>query len=90
MYKQAYELTHNMPREQKCTITLHFDAACDKRHYNASDASIKEIAVLLPGDRDEVKSPQDIIIQCLKKPIKCFVLFDCLRDISRHREGESM
>jgi hypothetical protein len=62
VYKQAYELTCNMPREQKCTITLHFDAAYDKRHYNAPDASVKEIAVLLLGDGDEVKSSQNIII----------------------------
>ncbi len=83
MYKQAYELTYNMPREQKCTITLYFDAACDKRHYNASDASVKEIAVLLSGDGDEVKSSQDIIIHCrhsdgLQHISDCHPFYPCL------------
>jgi hypothetical protein len=29
-------------------------------------------------------------IQCLKKPVKCFVLFDCLRNISRTRKDKSI
>jgi hypothetical protein len=29
-------------------------------------------------------------IQCLKKLIKCFVLFDCLRNISRTRKDKNI
>jgi hypothetical protein len=29
-------------------------------------------------------------VQCLKKPVKCFVLFDCLRNISRTRKDKSI
>jgi hypothetical protein len=83
MYKQAYKLTCNMPREQKYTITLHFDAVCDKRRYNAPDASVKEIAVLLPGDGDKVKSSQDIIIHHrhgdgLQRISDCHPFYPCL------------
>ena len=51
-----------MSREQQCNILFHFDAACDRRHYNASDASVREIAVILQGDGDQVRTSQDIII----------------------------
>ncbi len=37
-----------------------------------------------------IDSGANCYIQCLKKLIKCFVLFDCLRDISRTRKGEGM
>jgi hypothetical protein len=62
LYNHAYELICNMPREQQCRILFHFDAACDQRHYNAPDASIREFAVILQGDGDEVRDSQDIII----------------------------
>ena len=29
-------------------------------------------------------------IQCLKKPVKCFELFECSGNISRTREGKNM
>jgi len=51
-----------MSREQQCKILFHFDAAYDRRHYNASDASVREIAVILQGNEDEVRDSQDIII----------------------------
>src|SRR6266851_6204134 len=93
MYKQAYELTRNMPREQKCTITLHFDAACDKRHYNAPDASVKEIAVLLPGEGDEVKGSQDIVIhrrhgEGLQRISDCHPFYPCLRYVLLFPTGQ--
>jgi hypothetical protein len=31
MYKQAHELTRNMPPEQQCKIALRFDQSCDHR-----------------------------------------------------------
>ena len=39
MYRQAYELTRNMPPEQQCKIALHFDQSCDCCCYNLPDAS---------------------------------------------------
>jgi hypothetical protein len=53
-----------MPRENQCRILFHFDAACDRRCYNAPDASVREIAVILQGDGDEVRDSQNIIIHC--------------------------
>ena len=50
LYKQAYELTRNMPSKQQCQIALHFDSSCDQCHYQAHDALVNEIAVILPGD----------------------------------------
>jgi hypothetical protein len=62
LYKHAYELICNISREQQCNILFHFDATCDKRRYNAPDASIREIVVILQDDGDEVRESQDIII----------------------------
>jgi len=42
LYKHAYELTCNMPRENQCRILFHFDAACDRRCYNAPNASFSK------------------------------------------------
>jgi len=71
LYKQAWELTANLPLEQQCTISLHFDKNCDRRQYNEPDASVKEIAVILPGDGDEVKKLQDIILYYKNGPLQC-------------------
>ena len=51
-----------MPSEQQCQIALHFDSSCDRRRYQAPDASVNEIAVILPGDGDQPTGPQDIIL----------------------------
>ena len=61
-YKQAYQLSLAVPPEQQCRIALHFDATCDRRRYQAPDASVREIAVILPGDGDQVRGSQDIIL----------------------------
>lgn len=61
-FKQAYVLTEGIPREQQCCIALRFDAGCDRRRYQAPDASVREIAVILPGDGDEIRGSQDIIL----------------------------
>ena len=37
LYKQAYELTRNMPSKQQCQIALHFDSSCDQHHYQCYD-----------------------------------------------------
>ncbi|KAI9457120.1 hypothetical protein BJY52DRAFT_1095751, partial [Lactarius psammicola] len=63
-YKQAYVLTSAMPRDQQCQISLHFDPASDRRRYQAPDASVNEIAVIIPGDGDQLTGAQDIILYC--------------------------
>ena len=62
LYRQAYELTSAMPPEQQCQIALCFDSTCDRHCYQAPDTSVKEIAVILPGDDDQPKGSQDIIL----------------------------
>jgi hypothetical protein len=62
MYKQAYELTRNMPPEQQCKIILRFDQGCDRRRYNLPTAATDEIAVILPGDGDQPEAVRDIVL----------------------------
>ena len=61
-YKQAFELTADMPLEQQCRIALRFQENCDRRRYLAPDATVKEIAVILPGDGDRPADTQDIVL----------------------------
>jgi hypothetical protein len=61
-YKQAFELTAHLPSEQQCRITLHFDQNCDRRRYNLPEATVNEIAVIIPGDGDQTRYSQDIIL----------------------------
>ena len=69
LYRQAWELTTHLPLEQQCTISLHFDQNCDRRRYNKPDASVNKIAVILPGDGDQVKKLQDIILYHKNGPL---------------------
>ena len=41
---------------------LALDTGCDRRHYQAPDASVREIAVILPGDGDQVRGSQNFIL----------------------------
>ena len=50
IYKQAFELTRNLPPEQQCRIRLHFDPSTNRRCYQLPDASVKEVAILLLGN----------------------------------------
>ena len=68
MYRQAYELTRNMPPEQQCKIVLRFDQSCNCCHYNLPDATNNEIAVILPGDGDQPENTHDIILYCKYGP----------------------
>ena len=62
-YKQALELTANMPPEQQCKIALRFDEGTDRRRYNLpTAAAANEIAVILPGDGDQPQDARDIIL----------------------------
>ena len=62
LYKQAYILTHNMPSEVQCRIALHFQENTNRYYYNDPLPSAREIAVILPGDRDTPSDCQDIIL----------------------------
>ena len=62
LYRQALELTANMPLDQQCQIALRFDQSTDRRRYQLPDATVKEIAVVLPGDGDRPADTQDIIL----------------------------
>jgi hypothetical protein len=62
LYKQAYEITWEMPNHQQCRIALRYDKECDQRRYNLPTAASNEIAVILPGDGDEPQASRDIIL----------------------------
>ena len=62
IYKQAFELTRNLPPEQQCRIRLHFDPSTDRRCYQLPDASVEEVAILLLGDGEVPTGSQDIIL----------------------------
>jgi hypothetical protein len=62
LYKQACELTSAMPPDQQCQIAFCFDSGCDRCCYQAPHTSVREIAVNIPGDGDQVTGAQDIIL----------------------------
>ncbi|KAF9495467.1 hypothetical protein BDN71DRAFT_1391594 [Pleurotus eryngii] len=62
LYKQAYEVTRNMPSDQQCRIALCYDNTCDQRRYNLPSAASNEIAVILPGDGGTLECGRDIIL----------------------------
>ena len=72
MYKQALELTANLPPEQQCKIALRFDERTDRRRYNLpTAAAANEIAVILPGDGDQPQDSRDIILyRCHGQPLQ--------------------
>jgi hypothetical protein len=61
-FHQAFQLTSAMDPDQQCRIALRFDSRCDRRRYQDPEASVKEIAVILPGDGDRPAEAQDIIL----------------------------
>ena len=69
LYKQAYELTRTMPPEQQCRIALRFQQNTDRRRYQNPDPSVREIAVILPGDGDTPAGAQDIILYRRNGPL---------------------
>jgi hypothetical protein len=62
LYKQAYEVTREMPNHQQCKKALRYDKECDQRRYNLPTAASNEIAVILPGDGDQMQDSRDIIL----------------------------
>jgi hypothetical protein len=62
LFKQAYEITKDLPEDQDYTIALKFDSACDKRFYNLPSAASREIAVVIPGSDEEHRDVHDIVL----------------------------
>ena len=71
IYKQVYQSGLGVPLECQCPIALHFDTTCDRHRYQCH-AAVREIAFILPGDGDQVKGSQDIILYCNQgPPLQC-------------------
>src|SRR6266446_6364904 len=51
-----------MAPEQQCRIALRFQDNTDRRRYQNPDPSVREIAVILPGDGETPAGAQDIIL----------------------------
>src|SRR6266446_4446545 len=51
-----------MAPEQQCRIALRFQDNTDRHRYQNPDPSVREIAVILPGDGDTPAGAQDIIL----------------------------
>ena len=62
-FKQAMEITQNIPPEFDCTISLRFSKDCDRRRYNLPSPSSDEIAVIIPGEGNETTEPKDVILR---------------------------
>ena len=62
LYKQAYDLTRNMPPDVQCRIALRFNENTDRNRYADPLPSTREISVILPGDGDTPSDCQDIIL----------------------------
>jgi hypothetical protein len=61
LYKQAYEITKDLPEDHNCSITFTFDSTCDKHCYNLPSAAVREIAVI-PGSGEEHSDMHDIVL----------------------------
>ncbi len=68
IYKQAHEITRDLPMDQ-CKIALRFDEECDRRRYNLPTAASNEIAVVVPGD-GEVTGYRDIVLHRRDAPME--------------------
>ena len=93
LYKQAYQLTRAIPPEQQCHISLHFAAGCDRHRYNLPDATVREIAVILPGDGDQTRGSQDIILyrnhgEPLQRISDCHPFYPALRYVLLFTTGQ--
>jgi hypothetical protein len=59
-----------MSSEQNCSIVFCFDPHTDRHRYLPPDSRVQEIAVLLPGDGDQPKDCQDIILYHNSGPLQ--------------------
>ena len=70
LYKQAFQITRDIPLEQPCRIALHFDHDTDCRRYNLLTTTSNQMAVILPGDGDQPSSSLDIILYFHGGPLR--------------------
>jgi len=61
LYKQALELTKDMPADHQCKIALQYLPGTDRRRYNLPTIS-GEIAAVVPGTGEEFSNSRDIIL----------------------------
>ncbi len=61
LYKQALELTRDMPTDHQCKIALQYLPGTDRRRYNLPTIS-GEIAAVVPGTGEEFSNSRDIIL----------------------------
>ena len=62
LYKHAYQEMQKMDPEQQGRISLYFDENTDHRRYNLPTATSDEIAVIVPGDGDQLQAVRNIIL----------------------------
>ena len=62
LYKYAYQEMQKMGPEQQGRISLYFDENTDHRRYNLPTATSDEIAVIVPGDGDQLQAARNIIL----------------------------
>jgi hypothetical protein len=92
LFRQAWELTSHIPRDQDCMISLHFQEGCDWNRYNTPTAASNEIAVILPGSADEVQGTQDIVLYRRDGPLQhiddCHPYYPALRYVLLFPTGQ--
>ena len=69
LYKQALELTKDMPPDHQCKIALQYLPGTDRRRYNLPTIS-GEIAAVVPGTGEDFSNSRDIILYRKEGPLK--------------------
>ena len=92
LYTQAMTLTRHMPPDRDCQIALRFQKNCDRHRYQNPDATVREIAIILPGDGDQPSGAQDIILHrknnSLQRITDCHPLYPSLRYVLLFPTGQ--
>ena len=92
LYKHAQELLAHIPDREDFQVSIHFDAACDKRRYNAPDAASTEISVMIPELGYRARDSQDIIIHLRDGPLHhisdCHPFYPALRYVLLFPKGQ--
>lgn len=92
LYKHAFQIIQGISPEQNCSIIMCFDPNTDRHCYLPPDAAVQDIAVLLPGDGDQPKDSQDIILHRNAGYLECLKytnpLYPCLHYILLHPTGQ--
>jgi len=70
LYKQALELTKDMPPDHQCKIALQYFPGTDCHQYNLPTIS-GEIAAVVPGTGEDFSNSRDIILYHKEGPLQC-------------------